>query len=182
MVKDYTVPTLRLFSALSVTFVRWCQRSKRAPSPCIWGFPCQRWSQLPDCDVSPLPLPKAGCRWWWHSLSLTGRDGVECCSWACSQAFLDGSFAATHAAELCQVTARCYLVSGKHHHRHSCPPPHPTVINPKILTGNFRERESQGDEVYGGKLSVWIGLLLLLHGSATEPRWRDAAHPYITHH
>lgn len=32
----------------------------------------------------------------------------------------------------------------------------------RVLTGNFRDRGNQGRELFGAKLSVWIGLLLLL--------------------
>lgn len=53
--------------------------------------------------------------------------GMGCCLWVSSQAFRDGSFAASCAAELCQVTACCCLeFQGGNTTRHCCPPPHPT--------------------------------------------------------
>lgn len=149
------------FLPCPIAFVRWCQRSKRTLSPYLWGFPVRG-------GASPLTVMALFCP---HLRPGAGDGDIFCQSlFVSSSAFLDGSFAATCAAELCQVTPCCCLefqggnTTG-------------TAVLHRVLTGNFRDRGNQGKEIFWDRLSVWIGLLLLLHRSTAEPLWRDCCPP-----
>lgn len=137
------------FLPCPVAFVRWCQRSRRSPSPCLWGFPCQRWSWLPACGGSLLPSPKAGCRWWGHFFcqSLEG--------WDAARGFVHRLFWVALLLPHMQLNFSGLLLAVVKSFREATPQAQlPSTSPHRVLTGNFRDRGNHEKEIFGGRLSV----------------------------
>lgn len=145
------------FLPCPASFARWCQRSKRTPRPCIWGFPCHY------CDGSTARVQVMVTFLVSH---WEGWDAAHRLFWMLP------------LLPHMQLNFARLLLAVPYSFREATPQAQlPSTSPHRVLTGNFRERGNQGGEVFGGKLSVWIGLLLLLHRSAAEPLWRDCCPP-----